>query len=280
MVEAMLDLVKAETERIDSRFLEPACGSGNFLVKVLQRKLAAVELKSIVESANIKSGEVVLEIGPGLGTLTHELLEVGASVIAVELDESLAVELKDKFSGKDFKLRLENILTLDFNSLPKGYKIVANIPYYLTSHLLRIICESTNRPTRAVLLVQKEVAERVSAIPGDMSLLAVSVQTYAGVSLGELVPAKLFSPPPKVDSRSLILDFYNSPRVGDEKHFFRVVKAGFSQPRKKLRSSLAGGLHISNEAADKLLISVDIDPSRRAQTLSIEEWQKLSLMTK
>jgi 16S rRNA (adenine1518-N6/adenine1519-N6)-dimethyltransferase len=237
-------------------------------------------LKSIVESANIKSGEVVLEIGPGLGTLTHELLEVGASVIAVELDESLAVELKDKFSGKDFKLRLENILTLDFNSLPKGYKIVANIPYYLTSHLLRIICESTNRPTRAVLLVQKEVAERVSAIPGDMSLLAVSVQTYAGVSLGELVPAKLFSPPPKVDSRSLILDFYNSPRVGDEKHFFRVVKAGFSQPRKKLRSSLAGGLHISNEAADKLLISVDIDPSRRAQTLSIEEWQKLSLMTK
>lgn len=237
-------------------------------------------LGSIVGYADIKKGDVVLEIGPGLGTLTHELLDAGANVVAVELDESLAGELKDRFAEKDFQLRLEDILTFDFSSLPKGYKIVANIPYYLTSHLLRIICESSNRPKKAVLLVQKEVAERVSAIPGSMSLLAVSVQTYVEVSLGELVPAKLFSPPPKVDSRSLILDFYDLPRVGDEKHFFQIVKAGFSQPRKKLRSSLAGGLHISNEAADKLLISVDIDPSRRAQTLSIEEWEKLSLKTK
>ena len=237
-------------------------------------------LGSIVGYADIKKGDVVLEIGPGLGTLTHELLDAGANVVAVELDESLAGELKDRFAEKDFQLRLEDILAFDFSSLPKGYKIVANIPYYLTSHLLRIICESSNRPKKVVLLVQKEVAERVSAIPGSMSLLAVSVQTYAEVSLGELVPAKLFSPPPKVDSRSLILDFYDLPRVGDEKHFFQIVKAGFSQPRKKLRSSLAGGLHISNEAADKLLFSVDIDPSRRAQTLSIEEWEKLSLETK
>lgn len=258
--------------------LQPAAVGGRMANKSLGQHwlFDKSALKSIVESANIKKGDVVLEIGPGLGTLTHELLDAGANVVAVELDESLAGELQDRFAGRDFSLRLENILTFDFNSLPKGYKIVANIPYYLTSHLLRIICESSNRPTRAVLLVQKEVAERVTALPGEMSLLAVSVQTYANTYLGEIVPAKLFSPPPKVDSRSLILDFYELPRVGDEKHFFQVVKAGFSQPRKKLRSSLAGGLHISTEAADKLLGSVDIDPSRRAQTLSIEDWQKLS----
>ncbi|MEK7471773.1 MAG: 16S rRNA (adenine(1518)-N(6)/adenine(1519)-N(6))-dimethyltransferase RsmA [Patescibacteria group bacterium] len=237
-------------------------------------------LQHIVNSAEIKASEVVLEIGPGLGTLTHELLAAGAKVVAVEFDKSLAGELQDKFAGKDFELRLENILTFDFGSLPKCYKIVANIPYYLTSHLFRIICETTNRPARAVLLVQKEVAERVTATPGEMSLLAVSVQTYGQVSLGEIVPAKLFSPPPKVDSRVLIIDFYDKPLVGDTIQFFRVVKAGFSQPRKKLRSSLAGGLRISPAEADKLLQSADIDPARRAQTLSIEEWQKLCKLIK
>ena len=130
------------------------------------------------------------------------------------------------------------------------------------------------------MLVQKEVAERVTATPGEMSLLAVSVQTYGQVSLGEIVPAKLFSPPPKVDSRVLIIDFYDKPLVGDTIQFFRVVKAGFSQPRKKLRSSLAGGLRISPAEADKLLQSADIDPARRAQTLSIEEWQKLCKLIK
>lgn len=237
-------------------------------------------LRHIVDSAQIKTGEVVLEIGPGLGTLTHELLEAGAKVIAVELDESLAGELKDKFAKQDFELLLENILTFDFSTLPKGYKIVANIPYYLTSHLLRIICETTNKPAKAVLLVQKEVAERVSATAGEMSLLAVSVQVYARTSLGAVVPAKLFSPPPKVDSRVLILDFYNNPLVGDTGKFFRVVKAGFSQARKKLRSSLAGGLHIETAEADKILNSANIDPSRRAQTMSIEDWQKLCMLIK
>lgn len=237
-------------------------------------------LKHIVDSADLRTGDVVLEIGPGLGTLTHELLAVGAKVIAVELDKSLALELQDKFADQDFELRIENILKFDFGSLPKGYKIVANIPYYLTSHLLRIICETVNKPTRAVLLVQKEVAERASAIPGEMSLLAVSTQTYARTSLGEVVPAKLFSPPPKVDSRVLILDFYTNPLVGDLAKFFRVVKAGFSQARKKLRSSLAGGLHITPKEADELLLSADIDPSRRAQTLSIEDWQKLCALIK
>lgn len=237
-------------------------------------------LKHIVGSAEIQKGDVVLEIGPGLGTLTHELLDSGAKVIAVEFDKSLAGELQDRFSAKDFELRLENILTFDFGSLPKDYKIVANIPYYLTSHLLRIICETTNKPSRAVLLVQKEVAERVSASPGEMSILAISVQTYACVTLGEIVAAKLFSPPPKVDSRVLILDFYGNPLVGDIDKFFRVVKAGFSQARKKLRSSLAGGLHITPQEADELLQSAGIDPSRRAQTLSIEEWQKLCALTK
>ena len=160
------------------------------------------------------------------------LLAAGAKVVAVEFDKSLAGELQDKFAGKDFELRLENILTFDFGSLPKCYKIVANIPYYLTSHLFRIICETTNIVARAVLLVQKEVAERVTATPGEMSLLAVSVQTYGQVSLGEIVPAKLFSPPPKVDSRVLIIDFYDKPLVGDTIQFFGLSKPVFPNPER------------------------------------------------
>lgn len=233
-------------------------------------------LHAMCDAGEVGPGDVVLEIGPGLGTLTHELLERGASVIAVELDRKLADELQDRFAGRDFDLRLQSITEFDFSSLPSSYKIVANIPYYLTSHLLRLICETPNPPERAVLLVQKEVAERVTAIPGEMSLLAVSVQTYASAALGETIKAELFSPPPKVDSRILVLDFYKDPLTPNTEKFFRVVKAGFSNPRKKLRSSLAAGLRISPAEADKILESINIDPARRPQTLSIDEWQKVS----
>ncbi len=233
-------------------------------------------LAAMCDAGRVAEGDTVLEIGPGLGTLTHQLLDRGANVIAVELDKSLAYDLEDKFRGRSFELRLQSITDFDFSTLPKGYKIVANIPYYLTSHLLRQICETENQPEIAALLVQKEVAERVTAIPGEMSLLAVSVQSYADSSLGMIVPAELFSPPPKVDSRILVLDFSAEKKPVDEKRFFQVVKAGFSQPRKKLRSSLAGGLGVSTEKAEKHLLSVNIDPDRRAQTLSIDEWANLT----
>lgn len=233
-------------------------------------------LESMADSADIQEGDSVLEIGPGLGTLTQVLLRRGANVTAVEFDKRLADDLLNKFSGENFKLVQQDILKFDFNSLPKGYKVVANIPYYITSNLLRVICESSNRPARAALLVQKEVAERVSAIPGEMSILAVSVQLYSVATLGELVPAELFSPPPKVDSQILKLHFFSEPLSKNVDGVMRLVKAGFSSPRKKLRSSLSAGLGISVEEAEKLLINSNINPDRRAQTVSIEEWLTLS----
>lgn len=232
-------------------------------------------LEAMADSAEIKAGDYVLEIGPGLGTLTKVLLDRGAHVTAVEFDSRLASDLLDKFKNNDFKLVEQDILKFDFSRLPRGYKIVANIPYYLTSKLMRVICESNNKPTHAALLMQKEVAERISAVAGELSILAVSVQLYAIASLGELVPAELFSPPPKVDSRILKLHFFEEPIVSDVKAVMRLVKAGFSSPRKKLRSSLSAGLGISVEEAEKMLVKANINPDRRAQTVSIEEWLTL-----
>lgn len=233
-------------------------------------------LESMCEAADIQEGDEVLEIGPGLGTLTQVLLKKGAKVTAVEFDKRLANDLLNKFSSDNFKLVQQDVLKFDFNSMPRGYKIVANIPYYITSNLLRVICESSNRPARAALLVQKEVAERVSAVAGELSILAVSVQLYAVATLGEEVPAELFSPPPKVDSQVLKLHFFEQPLSEDVNNVMKFVKAGFSSPRKKLRSSLAAGLGISVEEAEKILKNANINPDRRAQTVTIEEWLNLS----
>jgi 16S rRNA (adenine1518-N6/adenine1519-N6)-dimethyltransferase len=238
-------------------------------------------LDSIVNDAGVLPGDTVLEVGPGLGTLTARLLKKGASVIAVEFDQDLAPKLKCNLAkqlGEDVCQGLtvieQDILKFDFNSLTKNYKLVANIPYYLTSHLLRILSENDNPPIAAAILVQKEVAERVCAKPGDMSILSVAVQTYFNVSLGSVVGAELFTPPPKVDSQVLILKRRPEALINIEesKHFFSIVKAGFSEKRKKLRSSLSGGLHISKEQADLLLQKANIDPNLRAQSLTLEEW--------
>ena len=229
-------------------------------------------LGAMVEAAGIVAGDTVLEIGPGLGTLTEKLLASGASVHAVEFDTGLIPKLQAKFAkSSQFTLENTNILKFDLGSLPAGYKVAANIPYYLTSSLLRILCESSNPFSRAALLVQKEVAERVSAGPGQMSLLSVSVQFYCQAELGELVAAELFTPPPKVDSQILILDYAGPKFDVDASDFFRLVKAGFSERRKKLRSSLSGGLAISKEDSEKLLERAGIDPGLRAQALSLDD---------
>jgi len=233
-------------------------------------------LEAMCEAADIQEGDEVLEIGPGLGTLTQVLLNKGAKVTAVEFDKRLADDLINKFSSDNFKLVQQDVLKFDFNSMPRGYKIVANIPYYITSNLLRVICESSNRPARAALLVQKEVAERVSAVAGELSILAVSVQLYAVATLGAEVPAELFSPPPKVDSQILKLHFFEQPLAEDVNSVMKFVKAGFSSPRKKLRSSLAAGLGISVEEAEELLTKANINPDRRAQTVSMEEWLNIA----
>lgn len=233
-------------------------------------------LNSIADQAKIIPGDTVLEIGPGLGTLTEVLLTSTKNLIAVEFDEALAEQLEQKFDKTSLKIVNQDILKFNFSELPEGYKIVANIPYYLTSKLIRLICETNSKFSRAVLLVQKEVAERVCAKPGQTSLLSISTQFYCRVSLGQVVPASLFTPPPKVDSRVLILDRRSEALFDvNEKQFFRLVKAGFSERRKKLRSSLSGGLSISKSAATTLLESAGINPDLRAQNLSLEQWREL-----
>jgi len=237
-------------------------------------------LEAMCEAAAVGPNDLVLEIGPGLGTLTEKLLETGAEVWALEYDESLIPGLEKKFHQYDstrFHVEHADILQYDFNNPSPGYKVVANIPYYLTSNLLRRMCEAENHFSTAALLVQKEVAERVAAHPGDMSLLSVSVQFYCDVSLGMIVPAELFTPVPKVDSQILVLNYRSAPLYPDvdSKKFFRFVKAGFSERRKKLRSSLSGGLRISKQEAESLLQKAGVDPNLRAQALSLGDWYNL-----
>lgn len=239
-------------------------------------------LAHIADCAELEENDTVLEIGPGLGTLTSELLRRSQKVVAVEFDEDLARKLPAQFPGKNLEVVQSDILSFDLSMLPKGYKVVANVPYYITSKIVQLLMTAENKPSVAVLLVQKEVAERLAAESGDMSILAVSAQLFADVSLGDVVPAALFTPPPKVDSEVVILKTRATPFLTDisEKDFFRMVKAGFSAKRKMLRSSLSGGLGISKEQAEMYLSAAGIDSNARAESLSLDDWVKLARATK
>ena len=238
-------------------------------------------LEKIVSAAEIQPDDTVLEIGPGLGSLTRYLAVSAKEVIAVELDEKLLPPLKATLSPyQNIRLIHGDILKLspqDLN-LENDYIVVANIPYYITSAVIRHLLESDSKPRRIVLTVQKEVAQRICADPGDMSLLALSVQIYGKPRIAAHIPANAFFPAPKVDSAVLIVDIYSSSRIKEEllNTFFKLIKAGFSQKRKTLRNSLSSGLHLPPIEAADLLTQVNIDPKRRAETLSIEEWEKLS----
>jgi len=244
-------------------------------------------LESICDAANLSIQDTVLEIGPGQGDLTVQLLRRASKVIAVELDEQLAKTLPQHISNlckaRPCKGELEvvwaDILKFDLTGLPVGYKIVANIPYYLTSNLIRVMSESPNPPAIMVLLVQKEVAERIAAEPGQMSLLSVSAQLFYDAKLGPVVRADMFDPPPRVDSQLIILSQRQQPLFTnlDTKAYFKLVKAGFSGRRKKLRSSLAAGLQIDKNQADKLLAKASINGDLRAQNLSLQDWYSLYL---
>jgi 16S rRNA (adenine1518-N6/adenine1519-N6)-dimethyltransferase len=234
-------------------------------------------LKYIASTAPITKKDTVLEIGPGLGTLTKFLTPQAHQVIAVELDEVLAKTLLSKVKANNLTVVNESILDFDLTALPTNYIVVANIPYYLTGHLMRMLSDTNNPPSHISLLVQKEVAERIAATAGEMSIIAVAVQLEFEVELGEVVKAELFTPPPKVDSQMVILKkrqpllFQNI----DKNQFMRVVKAGFSNPRKKLRSSLSAGLALEKGKVDELLKKAQIDGNLRAQNLSLQQWHKL-----
>jgi 16S rRNA (adenine1518-N6/adenine1519-N6)-dimethyltransferase len=238
-------------------------------------------LEAICQAADLDSSNTVLEVGPGLGDLTRHLVKQAKQVIAVEIDESLVKNLQAELMVANLEIINQDILKFDLTQLPPGYKVVANIPYYLTSNLIRVLSESSNPPETLVLLIQKEVAERIAAQPGDMSLLSVSAQLYYQPKLGPVVAAELFDPPPKVDSQVIILLRRAKPLFDDleDKLFFRLVKAGFSGRRKKLRSSLSAGLSISKTEVDTLLIAAGINSDWRAQNLSLQDWHKLYLAT-
>jgi 16S rRNA (adenine1518-N6/adenine1519-N6)-dimethyltransferase len=238
-------------------------------------------LERIVAAAEIQRTDTVLEIGPGLGSLTRYLAIAAEQVVAVELDESLLLPLRailaphpnvHLIQGDILKLAPDDLIT------KRDYIVVANIPYYITSAVIRHLLESTSKPRRIVLTIQKEVAERICAQPGDLSLLALSVQVYGKPYIAARISAEAFFPAPKVDSAVLVVDIYPAPLIKDEllEKFFKLIKAGFSQKRKTLRNSLSSGLHISPSDVAELLTGVGIDPQRRAETLSIEEWEHLS----
>jgi len=237
-------------------------------------------LQAIVASADISPSDDVLEIGPGLGNLTRHLALAAHSVTSVELDKALFPALESVIAPfQNVRLVQGDILRMDPADLMKtpGYLVVANIPYYITSALLRHLLESNLHPRRLVLTVQAEVAERICATPGKMSLLSLSVQIYGKPSILTRIPAEAFYPTPKVDSAVLRVEILPEPLIPAPwlTIFFTLIKAGFSQRRKTLRNSLSGGLGITPTAAEKMLATTGIDPMRRAETLSLEDWRKL-----
>lgn len=237
-------------------------------------------LEAIAAAAEIQPTDTVLEIGPGLGSLTRYLAASAKQVVAVELDFDLLAPLQTVLAPyQNVHVVHGDILKLSPQELigEKDYIVAANIPYYITSAVIRHLLAQSPKPRRIVLTVQKEVAERICAKPGDMSLLALSVQVYGKPHIAARIPASAFFPEPKVDSAVLSIDIYPSPLIKPDllESFFKLIKAGFSQKRKTLRNSLSSGLHIPASASEEMLKQADIDPMRRAETLSIEEWQTL-----
>ena len=246
-------------------------------------------LDAIAFSAEIEDGDFVLEIGPGLGTLTSSLLKFAGKngrILSVEFDENLAKKLPAQFPGKNLEIINADFLYFDLSELPKNYKVAANVPYYITSKIVEKLLTNKNKPSVAALLVQKEVAERMAAKAGELSILAIASQIYAEVSLDILVPREFFTPPPKVDSQVIVLksrehnliEIFNSKNNCEvsEREFFRIIKAGFAAKRKKIAKSLSANLAISKERTAEILEKCEISPDLRAQDLNIEEWLKIS----
>lgn len=240
-----------------------------------------VYLEKIARSADLNRQDVVLEIGAGLGSLTRYLADAAGEVVAIEIDRNLIPGLK-KISKPFSNIRLVqgDFMEINFSDLclNGGYKVVANIPYYLTSNLIRRLMEAPVKPLLVVLTVQKEVAQRICANPGKLSLLALGVQVYGFPRIVFQIPKSSFFPVPNVDSATILIDLYPQPLIPYERleDFFLLAKAGFAQKRKMLHNALAGAPDINHEQATALLEASGIDPERRAQTLSLDEWEKLS----
>lgn len=239
-------------------------------------------LKRVVAAGGVTSQDVVLEIGPGLGSLTLALAHEAKRVVAVEIDERMLGPLEEVLGGEEnVRVVHGDVLEQDIPQLmayPEPYVVVANIPYYITSPILRHLLESGHPPVRLALTVQREVAERIVASPPEMSLLALSVQVYGAAQIAFRIPAGAFTPRPKVDSAVVRVDVLPTPRIPAAllDLFFRLARAGFSQKRKTLRNSISAGMHWGKDEAEETLRAAAIDPMRRAETLSMEEWELLT----
>jgi 16S rRNA (adenine1518-N6/adenine1519-N6)-dimethyltransferase len=244
-------------------------------------------LETILEAAALTSNNTVIEVGPGLGILTRELARKTGWVVAIELDDRLATALKEGFlSLHNVTVINGDILKLDPTALigesgnQDEYKVVANLPYYITAPVLRHFLEASLKPQSMVVMVQKEVAESIAASAGRMSLLGIGVHFYGEPMIVDYVPAASFYPVPEVDSAVVKITVSPGPRVAidDEDGFFKLVRAGFSATRKQLANSLAQGLGMSRIEVLPLLEKAGIEPKRRAETLSLEEWARLFLV--
>lgn len=239
-------------------------------------------LRKVLTAAELQGDEQVLEIGAGLGSLTVLLAQTARDVVAIEIDQKLFPALQEALAPyENVKTIHGDILNLDLDGLlhDQDFVVVANIPYYITSAIIRKLLEANKRPSRMILTIQKEVAERIIARDGKMSLLALSVQVYGKPELVATIPAGAFYPAPDVDSAVLKLTLYEKPLIQEQNLdlFFKLAQAGFSQKRKTLRNSLASGLSISSQQAEKILADAQLESNRRAETLNLEEWNRLVL---
>jgi 16S rRNA (adenine1518-N6/adenine1519-N6)-dimethyltransferase len=238
-------------------------------------------LARVVAAADLTGDDAVLEVGAGLGTLTQELARRARRVVAVEYDRRLEPVLRELFAGEaKVSIVMADVLRLDLQGVMGGepYLVVANIPYQITSHLIRLLLEASMPPRRIVLTVQREVAERILAGPGEMNLLALGVQAYGQPRIMARLSPASFYPPPRVDSAVLRVDLWQPPRLelDEARAIFRLARAGFAQPRKKLRNSMAAGLRLSPTQVEQELRRLGVSPDARAEALSLSDWERLA----
>lgn len=246
-------------------------------------------LREIMGAAEIKPGDEVMEIGSGIGNLTELLAEKAEFVLAIEKDKRYFPILKDRLKEKlqahsktpkasaNVHLEFADAMTFNYQKyLKPGYKVVANIPYYITGKIIEMLLVAKNKPSKIILLVQKEVAQRVVAPAGNMSILSISVQLYTKPKFIATVPKESFYPQPKVDSAILSMDVLPRPVIDvDEKTFFSLVKAAFAGKRKQIHNSLKNNLRISDDEVQKILKTAEVDPKARPQELSFRDWDKI-----
>lgn len=244
-------------------------------------------VKRIINSAHLTAEDLVLEIGPGKGILTEELAKVCKKVIAVELDEKLVEFLGNKFKdNKNVEIVEKDILKIrpkdlyaKYNIQDTKYKVIANLPYYITSPIIRMFLEAELKPSEMILMVQKEVAERIVARPGRHSILSLSVQYYAEPEIMFCVEKNNFEPVPEVDSAVISISISNEKKLANKEktdNFFRVVRAGFCAKRKTLANNLSNSFHLKKGEVEKKLKSFGILEKSRAQELTLGQWEKLT----